>query len=279
MSRLNRRARCGRLVTIAIVAFALGGCAGPLQSRPGAFMARTAPVRIAGRRLSVTYVTPVTPRTRDFLILFASGDAGYFGVSGDVIEHLAQQGYFLVTYDARQLVAREKKSRTRARIEELAALYDTMLVDARRSLGFHERVPVIVTGYSRGATLAVLSAAIDAVRHQLAGAVAIALTRHADYLERPRRDDPLSSVMVDEKGRLQTYAAIPSAGSLPFALIQGTEDSYIQAHEARRLFGPDTGHRRFYEVTGDHTFAGARDTLMRDLDDALEWIRGVAGAN
>jgi virulence protein VirJ len=261
------------------VVVGLSGCAGPLQSRPGEFAARTAPVRIAGRNLSVTYVTPAAPHTRDFLILFASGDAGYFGVSGDVIEHLAEQGYFLVTYDARQLVAREKKSRTRARIAELAALYDTMLVDARRSLGIPDRVPVIVTGYSRGATLVVLSAALEALRHHLAGAVAIALTRHADYLERPRRDDPLSSVMVDEKGRFQTYPAIPSAGSLPFALIQGTEDSYIQAPEARRLFGPDTPRRRFYEVHGDHTFGGARDTLMRDLDDALEWIRGIAGAN
>src|SRR5580765_4680599 len=100
------------------VVVGLSGCAGPLQSRPGAFAARTAPVRIAGRNLSVTYVTPAVPHTRDFLILFASGDAGYFGVSGDVIEHLAEQGYFLVTYDARQLVAREKKSRTRARIAE-----------------------------------------------------------------------------------------------------------------------------------------------------------------
>jgi hypothetical protein len=257
--------------------FGASGCAGPLQSRPGAFEARTAPIRIAGRNFSVTYVTPATPRTRDFLILFASGDAGYFGVSGEVIAHLAEQGYYLVTYDARQLVAREKKSRTRARIQQLAALYDTMLVDARRSLGIPGSVPVVVTGYSRGATLAVLCAGIETLRHHLAGAVAIALTRHADYLERPSHRDPLSSVLVDDKGRLQTYAAIPAAGSLPFALIQGTDDSYIGAHEARRLFGPDTGRRRFYEVTCDHTFAGARHTLMRDLDDSLEWIRGIAG--
>jgi hypothetical protein len=158
----------------------------------------------------------------------------------------------------------------------VAALYDTMLVDARRSLMIPDTVPVIVTGYSRGATLVVLTAGIEALRHHLAGAIAIALTRHAEYIERPSYDDPLSSVLVDDRGRLQTYAAIPSAGSLPFALIQGTEDSYIGAREARRLFGPDSDRRRFYEVRGDHTFGAARDTLMRDLDDALEWIRGAA---
>src|SRR5262249_11156092 len=109
---------------------ALAGCAGPIQSKPGAFQARTVPQRIGGRDLRVTYVTPATPRTREVLILFASGDAGYWGVSGALIEHLAEERYFLVTYDARQLVAREKKSGTRSKIKQVAALYDMMLLDA-----------------------------------------------------------------------------------------------------------------------------------------------------
>jgi fermentation-respiration switch protein FrsA (DUF1100 family) len=198
-------------------------------------------------------------------------------VSGQIAEHLAKQRYFLVTYDARQLVARERKSGTRAKIQEVAALFDTMLLDARRSLGIPDRVPVIVTGYSRGANVVVLSAGIESLRHHLAGAVAIALTRRADYLERPTPKDPLSSVLVDEQGRIQTYAAIPFAGRLPFALIQGTDDGHIGAEEARTLFGPDTDRRRFYAVKAGHTFGGgARDTLMRDLDDALEWIQAIA---
>jgi fermentation-respiration switch protein FrsA (DUF1100 family) len=85
--------------------------------------------------------------------------------------------------------------------------------------------------------------------------------------------------LVDDKGHLQTYSAIPSAGSLPFAVIQGTKDSYIGAEEARRRFGPDTPRRRFYTIEGSHTFGGARDVLMRDLDDALAWIQGMVGTN
>jgi hypothetical protein len=265
----------------AVIASILGssGCAGPLQSKPGAFEARTVPMRFGGRDLKVTYVTPATPRTREVLILFASGDAGYWGVSGSMIEHLAEERYYLVTYDARQLVAREKKSHSRAKIQEMAALYDTILVDSRRSLGIPDSVPVLVTGYSRGANLVVLSAGIESLRHHLAGAVAIALCPTTDYIETPTPRDPLSSVLVDDKGHLQTYSAIPSAGSLPFAVIQGTKDSYIGAEEARRRFGPDTPRRRFYTIEGSHTFGGARDVLMRDLDDALAWIQGMVGTN
>ena len=143
------------------------------------------------------------------LILFASGDAGYLGVSGDIIEHLALEHYYLVTYDARQLIAREKKSRTRAKIQEVAALYDTILVDARHSLGIPDSVPMVVIGYSRGAQLVVLSAGIQSLRHHLAGAIAVALCPKTDYIEKPTPKDPLSSVAVDEKGHIQTYAAIP----------------------------------------------------------------------
>jgi hypothetical protein len=266
---------------VSVVALVLGltGCAGPLQSQPGAFVARTVPVRMGGRDLEVTYVTPATPRTREALILFASGDAGYWGVSGEMIEHLAQERYYLVTYDARQLIAREKRSRTSAKIQELAALYDTILVDARHSLGIPDSVPMVVTGYSRGANLVVLSAGIRSLRHHLAGAVAVALCPKADYIEAPTPADPLSSVLVDDKGHIQTYAAIPLAGSLPFVVIQGSKDSYIGAEDARRLFGPDTPRRRFYTVEDSHTFSDTRDVLMRDLDDALAWILGIAGTN
>lgn len=266
-------------VSVIAPVLALSGCAGPLQSIPGAFEARTVPVRIGGRDLNVTYVTPTIPRTPKVLILFASGDAGYLGVSGDIIEHLALEHYYLVTYDARQLIAREKKSRTRAKIQEVAALYDTILVDARHSLGIPDSVPMVVIGYSRGAQLVVLSAGIQSLRHHLAGAIAVALCPKTDYIEKPTPKDPLSSVAVDEKGHIQTYAAIRSAGSLPFAIIQGTNDSYIGAEKAQRLFGPDTPRRRFYAIEGSHTFKGARDVLMRDLDDALAWIQEIASTN
>lgn len=269
----------GLAAVVALASAWLCGCAGPLQSMPGTFVARTVPIKIAGRDLEVTYVTPDVPRQREALIVFASGDAGYWGVSGEIIEHLAEQRYYLVTYDARQLIAREKASGTPAKIEQVAALYDTMLVDARRSHELPDSIPAIVTGYSRGANFVVLSAGIESLRQRLVGAVAIALTRRADYLERPTPKDPLSSVLVDEKGRLLTYAAIPSAGPLPFALIQASNDSYIGADEARQLFGPDGPSRRFYKVEGSHTFGGARDVLMRDLDQALAWILESAGSN
>jgi hypothetical protein len=47
----------------------------------------------------------------------------------------------------------------------------------------------------------------------------------------------------------------------------------VTAAESRRLLGPDTATRRLDEVKDtNHSFSGAQDVLMRDLDDALRWV-------
>jgi hypothetical protein len=258
---------------------ALSSCAGPLHSKPGTYDARTVPVRLAGQEISVTYVKPVVPRTPEMLIVYVSGDAGYRGVSGAITRHLAEQRYDLVTYDARELIAHARDTSTHIKIHEVSAVFETILVDARRSEGIPDSVPVVVIGYSRGANMVVLSAGIDSLRRYLAGAVAIALTPRTEFLELPTPVDPQTSVMVDEEGQIKTYAAIPFAESLPFAVIQGTRDSYIGADEARKLFGPDSPRRHFYRVDGNHSFRRARGPLMKDLDNALAWIAGLAAAN
>jgi type IV secretory pathway VirJ component len=257
----------------------LTGCAARLHSMPGAYESRTAPLRVDGRDLTVTYVTPATPRTDEMLILFASGDGGWWGVSGEVLEHLAERGYYVVAYDARQIIAREKKLKIRGSITDAAAVFDTILVDTRRSLGLPESMPVVITGYSRGANFCVLTAGVTSLQRHLGGAIAIALTRELDYVKAPVPADGGPAVQVDDKGRIQTYPMIERAGSLPFAVIQAKGDSYVRAEEARRLFGPDTDRRRLYEVDArNHTFAGGSDQLMRDLDDALAWIEGILSA-
>ncbi len=125
--------------------------------------------------------------------------------------------------------------------------------------------------------MVVFTAGVKSLQRHLAGAIAIALTRETDFLRAPPLADRPPSVQVDEKGRIQTYPAIERAGSIPFAVIQSTGDKYVPAEESRRLFGPDTSTRRLYEVDArNHGFGGGRDQLLRDLDDALQWIEGMA---
>jgi hypothetical protein len=272
----NRLLRTVLAVLIAMFV-APSAWAGHLASKPDLYETWESPVDVQVARLDVTFVKPVKPHNPMLLVLFATGDAGWMGVSGEVFEHMAAQGYYLAAYDSRQLVKPVKHSGKHATIPAAAAAVEALIVQSRRALGVPESTPVVVTGFSRGANLVVFTAGVKSLQHHVAGAIAIALTRETDFLEAPAASDGSPQVHVDEKGRIQTYPAIALAGAIPFAVIQSKGDKYVPAQEARRLFGPDTSTRRLYEVDArNHGFGGGRDELLHDLDEALSWVEATA---
>ena len=73
-----------------LMAAAWTGCAAPPASKAGVFEARREVITIPPRRdLNATLVRPVAPRDPLVLIVFATGDAGWLGASGAILEHMA----------------------------------------------------------------------------------------------------------------------------------------------------------------------------------------------
>jgi len=268
------------LVLPAALVLLQAACAGHFASRPGVYVTHEQQMSLPRGSFSVTYVTPEKPRSPVSMILFATGDAGWWGTSGTIFKHLAAEGYYVAAFDSREIVRDAEKAEKKPTIEESAAGIDTVLVNMRRELGLPGTTPVIVTGFSRGANLVLFTAAARRLQHHLRGAVAIALTREMDYLAAPKPEHRPPEIKVDDKGRIQTYPAIPLVGSIPFAVIQSSGDKYVPGDEARQLFGPDTGTRRLYVVDArDHGFRGGQAQMLRDLDDALAWIEDRASAD
>jgi fermentation-respiration switch protein FrsA (DUF1100 family) len=255
----------------------LVGCASGISSLAGVYTAHGQRIVLADRELNLTYLTPVKPRSPGFLILFATGDAGWFGVSGSIVEHLAEQGCYVTAYDSRELLAETKRSGKKESVADAAAAVESIIAHSRRELGLPATTPVIVTGFSRGANMVVFTVAAKRLQHELAGAIAIALTREMDHLLSPNPSELPPSVELDERRRIQTYPAIARAGSLPVAVIQSTGDKYVPAEESRRLFGADSPTRRLYEVKArNHGFGGGKAEMLLDLDDALAWIEHLS---
>jgi len=265
------------LIALALLlAPGLTGCVRHLFSEPGLFDVRREMVQLPDSTLKVTYVTPLAPQPPPFLILFVSGDAGWQGASKPVFKHMAKRGYYIAAYNSRQALKITKQSGKKLTLVEGTVDLTSIIDQARRALGLPDKTPTILTGVSRGASMVVFGAANKKMQPVLAGAVAVALTREADYLGAPGPSVHLPGIETDEKGQIQLYPAIDRVGSLPIAVIQSTGDKYVTAAEARRLFGPDTPTRRLYSVeASNHGFRGGRDELMRDLDAALAWIASV----
>jgi dienelactone hydrolase len=255
----------------------LAGCAGAhLASKPGEYAVTVQPVHTMGREIHATYVRPVQNRHPGYLVVFTTGDDGWLGTSGAVFEHLAAEGYTIAGFSApealQEIVRSGKRSSTVRAAQELKDLY----AQAKRHLDLPDSTPIIIVGFSRGASVVAFTAVHPELRGGVGGAVAIALTREADYLHAPA-GERAPEIQVDDQGRLQLYPALKLLGSTRLAVIQSTNDNYVPAAESRQLLGPDTSTLRLYQVEAeDHGFSDARDKLMQDLDDALRWVEEAA---
>jgi len=255
-------------------------CAPHLESRPGVFEVAHYETKFQKASLHVTCAKPAggKPSTAGMVVFF-TGDAGWFGTSSLLFEHLAERGYYLVGYNSREVLKPVKQSGERLSIAQSADRMKEALAEARSKLGLEENTLWMVVGFSRGATAAAFTMVHPQLKDNLLGGVAVALTRESDYLRAPKPSERPPGIEVDDKERIQIYPALVAAATVPAAVIQSTGDKYVPSAESRRLLGPDTPRRRLYEVQAkNHSFSGGEQTLLRDLDDALGWLQESASA-
>jgi dienelactone hydrolase len=251
----------------------LVGCADTrLSSKPGDYAVAVQPIHTTAGEVHATYVRPVRPRHSAFLEIFVTGDDGWSGTSAAIFKHLADEGNSIAGFSAPEIIEPVMRSGQRVSAARAAQGLKQLYAQAKRDLGFPDSTPIVIVGFSRGATAVAFTAVHPELRDGVRGAVAIALTREADNLREPQGERP-PEVQVDEQGRIQLYPALKLLGATRLAVIQSTHDDYVPAAESRRLLGPDTATLRFYEIEAkDHGFTNARDKLMQELDDALRWI-------
>jgi len=203
------------------------------------------------------------------LIVYATGDGGWRGKDKAVYDQLQSWGYAAVGFSAPEYlkhlpgVTGDDGTTTPARLaQDYAAIIDS----ARESLQVDDAQPAILVGVSRGADLSVVAAGQPGLQPELGGVVAIGLTREEEYVRRRRRP----------KVPLDLYGYLGRLGDVPLAVIQSTRDNYLNAADARQLFGSDTEVRQFHAIEAEnHSFGGARPLLYETLRGALGWIEHI----
>jgi len=200
------------------------------------------------------------------LVVYATGDRGWAGKDLDVFRHLVDWGYPVGGFDAHDYVKHLGESPTTTP-ERLADDFKVIIRTSRDALQLPANVPVILVGVSRGAGLSVVAA--GPLRAELRGVVAVALTREEEYVKWFHRIGHHRAVGTDQ-GMVQLYDYLPQLRGLPITVIQSTQDKYLPAAEALRLFGPEGPGHHFVSVDArNHSFAGARSEMYDALRAAL----------
>jgi fermentation-respiration switch protein FrsA (DUF1100 family) len=198
------------------------------------------------------------------LLVYATGDAGWWGKDKAIFNRLSSDGYVVAGFSARDYVHHLGRDAVPPAV--IAADFDAIIHGAETALKLAPLTKVVLVGKSRGAGLAVAAAGRPQLRGELAGVLAVALTKEEEYVRRRRR-------RTRQFEMLQTYDYLPAIGAVPVAVIQSTHDGYLPAGQARQLFGADSGARRFVAIESkNHNFGGALDELYDEIDRSLSWI-------
>jgi hypothetical protein len=267
----------------ACLASGLAGCV-RAPALPDGAREFTAPAVLRGTSLTLHLSSPRDDGTQP-LVLYASGDGGWFGSAVGMFRTIAATGFPAAGFSTRAFLSIEQQGHATLTPAHIGEGYGEIVRTARTALGLPDSTPVVLTGWSRGAALSVLVAArADAVR-PLAGVVAIGLpAEDALDIEPGDDDDPVparSSGATRRSGSmpLALYPLLARFAPARCAVIQATRDAYLPADGARALLGADSGTRRLFAVdASNHRFSGDRGAFAVALRDALRWASGSSSS-
>ena len=238
----------------------------------------TTAITLYARPMDLRLSKPSGPAQPNYLVVYATGDGGWWGLGHELFDWISRQGYPVVGFSSKSYLKNlghvsETETTTPRR---LTRDLQSMIAAAQKTLNLPDDTRIILVGISRGAGLAVVAAGQPELRSRLAGVIAMALTREEEHVVRyrRRRGEPRNGTNGRERVEIKTYEYLPRLASVPVSVIQSTHDHYLPAEAARRLFGPDTELRKFHAVPArNHSFRGGCAALRNELDASLRWIQ------
>ncbi len=243
----------------------------PRLEANGVLQQHSVPVFLEGGSVEIHLARRVPELLNAPLVVFASGDGGWFGAAAGMFEAIAAAGYPVAGVSSRALLHGLRTSSHPLSAARVRDAYGAIVAAARQALGLPANRGIVLAGWSRGASLSVIVGAAHPTT-PVAGVVAIGLAAAENLNVDLSSDDEGDEPGVAALHGIDTYAvslAVPGR----VAVIQSSGDGYFAASRAHVLFGDDTASRHFYEVpASNHRFSGGEAAFRRNLSDALRWI-------
>ena len=248
---------------------------------PRADASWTENVTIRGQSVTLTIYTPpaaapgqaqATPRGTIFM---GSGDVGWVGLAASMAEEWSAQGYIVVGINARQYLSKFTSGRQHVEPADVAADY-RLIADWLKAKRMLVR-PIIMSGVSEGAGLAVLAAA-DARNHGwIDGVITMGLPPTSELAW---RWTDAGSWITKRDANEPSFAAtdfLPAVSPLPLYMIQSKKDEYVTpADQERFRIVAKEPKRQILIDASNHRFTDRRPELSAAYKAGLEWIGAMA---
>ncbi len=205
-------------------------------------------------------------------VLMGSGDVGWVGLAVEMSDFLLKQGYNVIGISVRQYLAAFTTGGRTLTTKEAPEDYAQLASFLRER---HLLVsPVIVSGVSEGAALAVLAASSPKNHEWINGVLSMGLPPTAELGWRWR---DFTSWFTKKDAAEPMFAPkdyLPQVSPVPLCLIHSTKDEYVTEADYRLFERVAQEPKRFVLINAsNHRFTDQKDELKRQVTSCLAWIQ------
>jgi dienelactone hydrolase len=226
------------------------------------------PVR--GKTLKLMVYRPAgTPKGT---VIMASGDLGWVGLAVNMAKVLSREGYIVVGVNSRRYLAAFRTGKRHLLVTDPPADYLAMAGWLERQHLLVE--PVVVSGVSEGAAIAVLAASSPKNHEWLRGVITMGLPPVAELAW---RWIDISSWITKRNPREPSFApkdVVASVSPVPLVMIQSTTDQYVRQADYELLEATAEAPKKLVLIDArNHRFTNRRDELRTAYLAALDWVQ------
>jgi fermentation-respiration switch protein FrsA (DUF1100 family) len=227
---------------------------------------------LRGQHLTLTVYRPVSSSKPKGTILMGSGDVGWVGLAVSMAGVLSDEGYLVVGVNAREYLAAFTAPHGGHLLPTEVGQDYSRLADLLRGRGMLP-APVIVSGVSEGAGLAVLAAAASENHSWIRGVITMGLP---GTVELAWRWSDFTSWITKKNSGEPAFAAkdfLPAISPRPLFMIQSTRDEYVTERDYRELESAARPPKKLALIAAaNHRFTDKLPELRDQFRTGLAWI-------
>jgi dienelactone hydrolase len=207
-----------------------------------------------------------------------SGDLGWVGLAVKMSEFLVQQNYVVVGFNVREYLSSFTAGSQHVSIADVRADYRAMSeLLTRQGLLQH---PVLLSGVSEGAALAVAAAGDPGNQTWIDGVVTMGLPATAELAWRWTDMTSLISRRDAGEPSFAPHEYLGAIAPIPLAMIQSATDDYSTDADRGALLNAAKPPKKMIMIgAANHRFTDKLPELRTELLGAIAWITTGAAAS
>jgi type IV secretory pathway VirJ component len=230
-------------------------------------------INVRGKALTLAIYQPQGDVRRGTVVM-GSGDVGWVGLAVSMAEMLSEQGYLVVGVNIRQYLSSFTSGTSHLDVADAPGDFHVIanLLKQKQLL----TRPVILSGVSEGAALAVLAAS-DGKNHEwIDGVITMGLPPSAELAWRWTDISAWFTKHDAEEPSFAPVAVIASVSPLPLFMIQSRKDEYVSEADYQRFLATAREPKQLTLIdASNHRFTDRRQELRTAYFAGLVWIQQI----